>query len=413
MMASNITNINATLGTPDALSFPDRGLAGEYSVRVFRSAAEIEQIRDAWMAWQHHPNSDIDFYLMIQASKGDSLKPYIAVLYRDSKPEAILVGRIEDSSIDIRLGYFRLFAPKVRILNIVYEGGLGNLSETNAAAMIGDILLALDRGEADLAIFRYLHVDSPAYRVATQLPGLLQRDHCLSSQAHRRMTLPSSVEAFRSRFSGKVRKNHKWQAAKLLREHNGDVRVQGFRHPSELEQLFRDAETVACKTYQRGLGVGFEDNPAMRRRLDFEAARGSLLAYILYVAGRPTAFWIGSVYKHTYFSSFMGYDPSLAQYSPGTYLLLEVIESFCTDNSNCQAVDFGLGDAAYKSLLGDSVWQEASVYVFGSTAKGLAINALRTPVILIDGWLKKGLDRVKFLGRVKRFWRQRATRSAN
>ena len=148
----------------------------------------------------------------------------------------------------------------------------------------------------------------------------------------------------------------------------------------------------------------------MRRRLGFEAARGSLWGYILYVAGQPTAFWIGSVYKNTFFSSFMGYDPSLAQYSPGTYLLLEVIESFCVVNSDCQTIDFGLGDAAYKSLLGDSAWNEASVYLFGSTAKSIAINALRTPVIFIDGFLKRGLDRVKFLGKVKRFWRQRAIR---
>ena len=280
--------------------------------------------------------------------------------------------------------------------------------------MIGEIGMALDRGEADLAVFRYLRTDSPVYHAATTLPGLLQRDYCLNSQAHRRMTLSSSVEAFRSRFSGKVRKNHKWQAAKLLRDYNGDVRVRCFQSSSEVEQLFCDAETVACKTYQRGLGVGFEDTPAMRNRLHFEAARGSLLAYILYVAGQPTAFWIGSVYKGTFFSSFMGYVPSLARYSPGTFLLLEVIEGFCGGNPDChvQAIDFGLGDAAYKSLLGDCEWNEASVYLFGFTAKSLALNALRTPVLLVDGLIKKGLDKVKFLGKVKRFWRQRAIRAS-
>jgi len=382
--------------------------ATEYSVRIYRSPLEIEQVREAWTSWQHHPNSDIDFYLMIQALKGSELKPYIVVLYCNSEPAAMFVGRIENSSVDVKLGYFRLCAPKVRILNIVYEGGLGHLSEKNAAIMIGEIRRALARHEADIAVFRYLRTDSAVFRVATTLPGRLQRDYGLDAQAHRRMTVPSSIEAFRSRFSGKVRKNHKWQAAKLLRDHNGDVRVTCFRYSSEVDRLMCDAEAIACKTYQRGLGVGFENTPAMRTRLQFEAARRHLLAYILYVAGEPAAFWIGSVYKGTFFSSFMGYIPMLARYSPGTFLLLHVIEGFCVGNPDyqVQAVDFGLGDAAYKSLLADCEWQEASVHVFGSSNKSLALNALRTPIMLINKVLKQVLNRTNRLSKLKRFWRQ-------
>jgi hypothetical protein len=379
------------------------------SIRVFRSVDEIEAVRDIWTAWQHHPNSDIDFYLMIHHSRLNSLWPYIVLLYRDSSPEAMLVGRIEDSSIEIKLGYARLLAPKVRILNIVYGGALGNLSVENSEALLGEINSALTRGEADVAILRYLGTDCSLFQVAAKAPRILQRDHCLEPQVHRSMTLPDGIEALRSRFSAKVRKNHRWQANKLLQDHSGNVRIRCFRERSELDELFHDAEQIACKTYQRGLGVGFDDNQLMRERLQFEAGRGGLRAYILYVADRPAAFWIGTVYKQTFFSSFMGYEPSLARYSPGTFLLLKVIEGFCTGDSGreVQLIDFGLGDAAYKNLLGDSQWTEASVHLFAPSFRSLGLNALRTPLILLDGMVKSMLKKVEFLARAKHWWRQR------
>jgi CelD/BcsL family acetyltransferase involved in cellulose biosynthesis len=198
----------------------------------------------------------------------------------------------------------------------------------------------------------------------------------------------------------------------LLQDHSGNVRVKCFQRDSELPELFRDAEVIAQKTYQRGLGVGFEDSQAMRDRLGFEARRGGLRAYVLYVADRPSAFWIGTVYKRTFFSSFMGYDPSLARYSPGTFLLLQVIEGFCADNEReVTTIDFGLGDAAYKQLLGDNEWQEASVYLFGPGLRSVAFNLVRTPVSLLDKVLRRALVRTNLLARVKHLWRQRARRA--
>lgn len=383
----------------------------ELKIRVLRSVAEIEQARASWSALQHHPNSDLDFYLMLHRARPEAA-PYVVVLYRGSRPEAMLIGRIEDGDIEVRLGYARLFAPKLRVLNIVYQGVLGNLSGETSEGLVDEILAALRRGEAHAAVFRFLKTDSPLYQAATRSAPLFQRDYCLAPQTHRSMSLAQGVQALRSRFSTKVRKNHRWQANKLLQDYSGNVRVKCFRESFELKQLFRDAEAVAQKTYQRGLGVGFEDNQNMRERLAFEAYRGGLRAYVLYVGDRPSAFWIGSVYKETFFSSFMGYDPSLARYSPGTYLLLQVIEGFCAGNEReVNAIDFGLGDAAYKQLLGDSEWQEATVYLFGRSPRSIALNLLRTPVLLLDRVLRRALQKTNLLSKVKHAWRERIKRA--
>ena len=397
----------ATLLPPPAVQEPR---SEELRVGVLRSVAEIEQVRASWSALQSHPNSDLDFYLMLHRARPEAA-PYVVVLYRGLRPEAMLIGRIEDGEIDVRLGYARLFAPKLRILNIVYQGVLGNLSGEGSEALVSEILAALNRRDADAAVFRFLKTDSPLYPIATQSTPIFQRDHCLAPQTHRGMNLPDGAQALRARFSVKVRKNHRWQANKLLHDYSGNIRVKCFRESSELDQLFRDAEEVAQKTYQRGLRVGFEDSQNMRERLAFEARRGGLRAYVLYVGDRPSAFWIGTLYKETFFSSFMGYDPSLARYSPGTYLLLQVIDGFCLGSEReVRAIDFGLGDAAYKELLGDHQWQEATVYLFGRNPRCIVLNLLRTPILLLDRALRHALQRTNLLSRVKHAWRQRVKR---
>lgn len=381
------------------------------NIRVFRSIADLEQLRSSWSAIQHHPNSDIDFYLMLHRARPETT-PYVMVLYRGSRPKAMLVGRIEDNEIEIRLGYARLLAPKRRTLNIVYQGVLGELDDETSQAFMREIMYALERGEAQAAVFRFVRTDSPLYSALTKSVPLTQRDYCPAAQVHRSMSLPAEAQGIRSRFSAKTRKNHRWQANKLLQDNSGNVRVECFQQESELEQLVRDVEQVARKTYQRGLGVGFEDTPRMRERLSFEMHRAGLRAYVLYVADRPSAFWIGTVYKGTFFSSFMGYDPSLARYSPGTFLLLHALEGFCAEKPRqVTSIDFGLGDAPYKQLLGDGEWQEASVYLFGSSPGSIALNLIRTPVLLLDKTLRQVLVRTNLLARLKHVWRQRVSRA--
>jgi Acetyltransferase (GNAT) domain len=380
------------------------------NIRVFRSTDDIKQLRSSWSAMQHHPNSDIDFYLMLNRARPETV-PYVMVLYRGSCPKAMLVGRIEDNEIEVRLGYARLFAPKLRTLNIVYQGALGELDDETSQAFLQEIMRVLKRGEAQAAVFRFVRTDSPLYSAITRSAPTMQRDYCPAAQVHRSMSLPSVAQGIRSRFSAKTRKNHRWQANKLLQDNSGNVRVKCFQQESELEELFRDAEQIARKTYQRGLGVGFEDSPRMRDRLGFEMRRGGLRAYLLYVGDRPSAFWIGTVYKGTFFSSFMGYDPGLARYSPGTFLLLQVLEDFCAARQReVTSIDFGLGDAPYKQLLGDGEWQEASVHLFGSSPGSVALNLIRTPLLLLDKALRRILVRTNLLARVKHFWRQRVSR---
>jgi CelD/BcsL family acetyltransferase involved in cellulose biosynthesis len=175
-----------------------------------------------------------------------------------------------------------------------------------------------------------------------------------------------------------------------------------------LDILFRDVDQIASATYQRALGVGFADTPEMRGRMQLAAQRGWLQAFVLYLAGRPAAFWIGTRYRSCFFSDFMGYDVTHAKYSPGMYLILKGIEHFCEQNGpeRVAEVDFGLGDAQYKQVLASRSWLEESWYIYSSTLRGATLNLSRTLTGVVDKSARTMLRKMKLEDSIKTGWRK-------
>ncbi|MGH6935334.1 MAG: GNAT family N-acetyltransferase [Methylocella sp.] len=172
------------------------------------------------------------------------------------------------------------------------------------------------------------------------------------------------------------------------------------------------AESIAEKSYQRSLGVGFANTPEMRKRLDLEAQKKWLRAHILYLNDRPCSFWICSYYNGTLYSDFMGFDPEYSKYEPGMYLVINVIEALCRENQAQKAVriDFGIGDSEWKTILGNQSWCDESVCIFAPTATAVGVNSLQTLVAALDRAGRAILRRSNLLPRVKRAWRSRIAR---
>jgi len=388
----------------------EQGAFPGLSVKVLKTFAELEEMRGLWSTWNKHPNSDIDFYSMVLRSGGEVRTPHVMVCYEGGYPQAMLIGRIENSCIELRLGYKSLWHAPVRQLTLIYGGALGNLSAVHCGALMNEVINTLERGQADLAFFNHVDADSELCVAATKLPRLLSRDNVPARVAHRGMTLPGRVEDVYRRLSPKVRKNIKWQARKLVSDVEGSIDVRTFSQLAELDCMMGAVERVAKKTYQRALGVGFTDDPAMRQRFRLEAESGRLRAHVLYIRGEPAAFWIGSLYRDTLHSDFMGYDPVYSKYSPGMYLIMRVIEGLIAQGGNDHPayIDFGLGDAQYKELLGDRCWRERPVYIFAPTMRGIVVNVCRTLVALTDQTLKQLLNKTHLLQRAKTLWRIKA-----
>ncbi len=381
----------------------------EVEVRVARSVAEVEALREPWMAWPGHRDSDIDFYLMVIRSYPEVVRPHVMALYRNGKPEALLVGRLERKRLRFKVGYLPALRPWTRCLTFVYGALHGDASPEETEILMGALMKSLQQDEADMAMLELVPVKSPLYRLALKVPGFLSRDTRPAAQGHASMLVPASIDDVYRRMSRDRRKHIKASIKKLQTSPAGAPRIVCYRTVEELDRLFRDAEVIAANTYQRGLGVGFADNALVRQRLELGAQKGWLRGYLLYLGERPCAFWIGMLYHGSFMSDYMGYDPEFRQSSPGMVLVMRVIERFCNrlDSDVVKELDFGPGHAEYKAVLCSENWQEAYVLIFSRRPRGLLLKTMRTVTRLADACARGVLSRLGFLPRLKRFWRDR------
>jgi hypothetical protein len=388
------------------------GKGRELEVRVARSVAEVEALRELWMGWPGQRDSDIDVFLMVLRSYPEVVRPHVIALYRDGKPDSILIGRLEKKRLDFRVGYLPLLRFRVRCLNFVYGAIHGNASEENTEILVRAVAGSLKSGEADVAMFELVPLGTPLYRWVTAVPGVLSCDTLPAAQARHGLTIPPSIDEIYRRMSRERRKHTKASIKKLETGPEGKVSIVCYSSLPELDKLFHDAEAVAEKTYQRGLGVGFADNPKVRQRLELGARKGWLRAFVMYLGERPCAFWIGMLYYGAFVSEYMGYDPELRQHSPGMVLIMRVLERFCSraDGDQVRELDFGPGDAEYKVMLCTQTWQEANVFMFSPTPKGLVLKLSRAATRLLDGAARRILTSTDLLPRLKRAWRDSVAR---
>ncbi len=377
-----------------------------YTIYTAKSVEEIEHIRDIWEEMQWHPNADIDFYLTIVNSRKEIIRPHVLLIKKNGKPDALVIGRIEDNRIRCNIGYKTVYKPEVRYLTIIY-GGLLGISDINSNIVVSELYKVLKEDGADVLYFDFLNINKNLYKIANNTPGYFYRDFMPEIKQHWRMSLAGGVEGFFERMNSKRRHEIRRITRKFEREQ--DVQIKRFEYQRDVEQLCIDGEEISRKTYQWKLGVGFAGNFENRNRLKLLAEDNRLLAYVLYVQDAPCAFWIGSIYKDTLFLAFTGYDPIYRQYEPGTILFVKMIEDICLNNTYIKDIDFGFGDAFYKQRFGTTCWKEGSLYLFAPSIKGMRINAIRSSVLLISKIMQFLLKKTKFEEKIKRHWRKKLT----
>ena len=88
----------------------------ETSVRILRSAEEIENIRGFWSAWSGERDSDIDIFL--ELFRGDQVRQrlHVLVVEQDGKPIALMAGRIVRRHLAFRIGYFTIFNSLTNVM---------------------------------------------------------------------------------------------------------------------------------------------------------------------------------------------------------------------------------------------------------------------------------------------------------
>jgi len=374
------------------------------SLRVISNLADLEEVKAFWETWQVSPNSDFEHFQLVCRLRPQVERPHVMVLERSGAACALLCARLEQSSFAPRIGYFNLLKIPAVVLTILHEGLVGGLDSEAMRMVVEHLWSLLASGEADAVIFSELSEHSP---LVTALMDHAPAWWCEKKPAwstHRSMALGDEpgflLKNMRSKHRAWIRKKER----ELESAFPGKVLWQWMSRFNDIAELSAGLETVAARTYQRGLGAGFVDNEEHRRRLGLFAGRGQLRVQLLEIEERIRAYWIGLVYRGVFHSWATAYDPDLREYEPGTLVFLRLVDELAREG--VRKIDFGLGDAHYKERFGDESWREATFTMFAPTLKGFAIRSLLGSCAAVDDLSRRFLHRTGLFDRIKTGWRK-------
>lgn len=390
----------------DSESFED----GRASLRILETATEFEELREAWSAWNDGPEADLDFFSIHLRHTRGVVRPHVMVVYRNGRPDCMLVGWLDQGPVTFKVGPFAVFRSHARILRFVAGGFLGNQSWGNCRFLVRDIIRSLTKNEAQAVEFSQLNVNSPLFDLARREPHVFCREYFTQVQTHWYLTLPASFDEFFRGLSRKSREHFRRTARMLARDFPGNVRIQSVRSEGDVEDFACKADEISRKTYQRAIGAGFVNNLEMREILRAAAQKGALRACVLYINERPVAFASGILSNKTFCGTFTGYDPGLKRYSPGLQAMMRLIEELFETSEGLLRFDAGSGDSPYKRRLFDYSRKECAVWIFAPTAKGLSLHIPKLISTLLHSFAMRLLAKSDYLRRVRKMWRERALR---
>ena len=215
--------------------------AGLRGTRVIRNVAELA-VRPRRMA-PHADRPDLEPIRTSSRRRCGPTRGSCAHTWscssRPATPVAMLVGRIEQLDLTVRAGYRTLYAPRVRSITVVYGGILGDDDEAAFRLLLASLRESLAEGEADVAIFRYLPLDSPFYRIASTEPPLVSRQHVPSSEIHWEFELPDSSDAVLGALSSSSRQKIRRYMRKFETEHEGRFALRRLHRSGGAGRLLR------------------------------------------------------------------------------------------------------------------------------------------------------------------------------
>jgi GNAT acetyltransferase-like protein len=345
--------------------------------RVARSRAEVEALEGAWQGvpWR----SERAEYAYFLAEGGT---PF-ALLDAGSA----LVGRVGERRIESRVGYLRVYAPRLRVLTAVDVVG-------DAAALAREAL-----NDVDAITVPALPLDSVEYRSLEPLA----RQRFVPSWTRRLLVLPATFDDFLASRSRKIRAGIRYDAKKLESSIDARVTVHRAWTPSLVDEL----DSIAATTYQRTLGAGFSRDRGAALRVALE--HGWARAYMLHDRERPIAFWLCGVHRDTIRLHTTGYLPDYARYRPGIYLLMRVIEDSIADPA-LRVLDFGPGRSGYKRHFSNEEYEERNLVLFAPTLRAQRARIARTAIAGVTLAARRTLDAVGGTQRLKTTWRRRLRR---
>jgi len=375
------------------------------TITSIRTLQGLDLVRPEWEQWQRHTNQDLAQFELVCRLRPEVESPFVTVLERDGQVQALLIGRLERTTVSPAIGYLSPVHVPARVLAVLHEGVLGPMDEGSAVEAVRSLLALLRSGGADAVAFHHLAEQSPLLSALQREAGAGLFMRASRWSTHREMVLAGSGSFVQQKLNSKHRASFRKRQKALEAAFPGRVEWRWMTRFDDIDGLCARLEAVATRTYQRGLGAGFVDNDEHRQRFSLFARRGQLRVQLLEIDGSVRAFWYGTVYGGTFHSSETGYDPDLREFEVGTLMFIRMADALMDEG--IRRLDFGIGDAPYKARFGDRSWREAPAWLFAPTAKGVGLMVALRAAQALDGAARAVLERAGWAERLKSAWRRR------
>ncbi len=198
-------------------------------------------------------------------------------------------------------------------------------------------------------------------------------------------------EYFAARFDSSHRSNLK-RRVKLLREQGehrlwrcsectaapkcarlwekGGLRLQRISAPEDVPEFLQAGGQVAQASWQAAKAdYLIQETPEWSAHLSDLAGRGLLRSYLLWCGPQVCAYALGFQGSGSYYGSLSGYDPSMAKFSPGTVMLLLLLEDLMQHDPPGR-LNFGEGEDEYKREFATSAAEVANVTILRRSIMG-------------------------------------------
>lgn len=278
-------------------------------------------------------------------------------LYRQNILVSYLPFRIRSSKLRLRLGEVTVAHLPFRALQLYGEGIVGEEGEAaRALSALAELPLpydglTLEETPTESGLWNTLK-ESKNFSV-------FERSRAL----HSVIDLPSSYPEYLQQLSRKTRYNTR-RHERELGSRLGHWEVRKFAAPQQILELVRLVEAIATKTFHYHL-LGQDltaSNEQLIRNLTRYSQQGWLRGYVLVGNDRPVAYVIGYLVNRCYQAELIGYDPEFAPASPGTLLLIRIVEDLI-NTGTATVYDFGAGNASYKREFGNRSYEEGQLLV--------------------------------------------------
>lgn len=292
------------------------------------------------------------------------------LLLHDGRDQAISIF-VHDGQVDFSFGEVSLGSVNVR--RHVLVGNYPDQPELDWPSAIDALGNAVP---ANGAVFLLGLVPDEGLGMALT-KGELKRRFFVSEQgaeyARRLCVLGNNLEEYFASLPAKSRQDLRRSLRRFETNFPGRFSFSTHSSVAEVSDFLNRVEAVSKRTYQaRKLGLGVVANSYVGNKVLEGARRGYARCYLLTLDGHPIAWRIGFLYKSTYCSHHVGYDPEYDKWHPGVVMHLHSVGDLSENCIGVETLDMLYGDNDFKRKASNLMRMERNYYLFPRSMRGAA-----------------------------------------